>query len=70
MLFISNVQRLKNHWLSHDVKFNAAVSEAALAAFEQEFSVALPGDLRDYFLTMDGMPEEETEKEMIRFWRT
>ena len=69
MLFISNVQRLKNHWLSHDVKFNDGVSEAALAAFEEEFSVSLPGDLRDYFLTMDGMAEEETDEEMIRFWR-
>ena len=69
MPFTSDVQRLKNHWLSHHVKVNSGVSEATLAAFEKKFSVSLPSDLRDYFLTMDGMPEEETDKEMIRFWR-
>ena len=46
-----------------------AAPPRALAAFEHEFGVSLPSDLRDYFLTMDGMPEEETDKEMIRFWR-
>ncbi|HEX7771532.1 MAG TPA: SMI1/KNR4 family protein, partial [Pyrinomonadaceae bacterium] len=56
------------HWLSHNVKFNAGVSEAALAAFEHQFGVSLPSDLRNYFLTINGMPEEETDNEMIRFW--
>jgi len=51
------------------VKFNVGVSETALAAFEHEFSVSLPPDLRDYFLAVDGMPEDETDEEMIRFWK-
>jgi hypothetical protein len=68
LLSISNVQRLKNHWLSHDVKFNAGVSEASLAAFEAEFNVLLPSDLRDYFLAMNGMPDEVTDDDLNRFW--
>ena len=68
MLFISSVQRLKNYWFSHDVKFNTGVSESDLADFEHKFGVSLPYDLRDYFLTVNGMSEEATDNEMIRFW--
>ena len=68
MLFISNVQRLKNYWLSHGVTFNTGASKADLAGFEHRFGVSLPYDLRDYFLTVNGMPEEATDNEMIRFW--
>lgn len=68
MLFISSVQRLKNYWFSHDVKFNTGVSESDLAGFEHKFGVSLPYDLRDYFLTVNGMSEEASDNEMIRFW--
>lgn len=68
MVVVSNVQRLKNHWLYHDVKLNPRASEASLLAFENKFGVSLPSDLRDYFLTTNGMPQEITDNEMIRFW--
>ncbi|HEY0760772.1 MAG TPA: SMI1/KNR4 family protein [Pyrinomonadaceae bacterium] len=68
MLFISNMQRLKNHWISRGVKFNDGVSENALAAFEHKFGMALPADMREFFLTANGMPDEVTDDEMIRFW--
>lgn len=68
MLFISNMQRLKNHWISHNVKFNDGVSEKALSAFEDKFGVALPSDMREFFLTVNGMPDGVTDDEMIRFW--
>ena len=68
MLFVSNMQRLKNNWMSHGVEFNDGVSENALAAFEHKFGVALPSDMREFFLTVNGMPEEVTDDEMIRFW--
>jgi|SRR5689334_21046971 len=66
--FISNLRKLKNHWLSHDVKVNAGVSEASLAAFEDKFNVFLPSDLYDYFRTMNGMAQDVTDDDSIRFW--
>lgn len=68
MLFVSNMQRLKNNWMSHGVEFNDGVSENALAAFELKFGVALPSDMHEFFLTANGMPDEVTDDEMIRFW--
>jgi hypothetical protein len=56
MLFVSNMQRLKNNWISHGVEFNDGVSENALAAFEHKFAVALPSDMREFFLIANGMP--------------
>lgn len=68
MLFINNMQRLKNYWISHDVEINEGVSEQALANFENNFGVALPTDLHEFFLTINGMPAGVTDHEMIRFW--
>lgn len=68
MLFANRAERLKNHWLSHHVDCNVGVSEIALATFEKKFGVILPADLRNYFLTVNGMPEGVTDDEMIRFW--
>ena len=67
--FINNLQRLKNHWTSRRVKFNEGVSEKSIAAFECQYGVVLPTDLRDFFLTVNGMPDDITDEEMIRFWR-
>ena len=68
MLFISNVQRLRNHWISHNVECNSGVSEDSLVAFEDRYGVTLPTDLRDYFLTVNGMLDGVTDQDLIRFW--
>lgn len=68
MPFLPNVQRLKHHWLARGVEFNDGVSEAAIAAFEHEFGVVLPSDMREYFLTVNGMQPDVTDEEMLRFW--
>jgi hypothetical protein len=68
MLFSGTMQRLKKHWISQNVKFNEGVSEKALSAFEQAFGVLLPLDIREFFLTLNGMPDDVTDNEMIRFW--
>jgi hypothetical protein len=62
------VQKLKNHWLSHQVEFNDGVSQDCLAAFEYEFGVVLPADMREFFGTINGLPDGTTDEEMIRFW--
>jgi len=33
-----------------------------------EFGVVLPADMRDFFGTINGLPDGTTDEEMIRFW--
>ena len=68
MLPLSSAQRVKHHWLSHNVAFNEGVSADFLADFERRFGVVLPHDMRDYFLAVNGMQEDVTDDEMLRFW--
>lgn len=50
---------LKDHWLSQSLEVNPGVSREELTAFESKYQVSLPSDLRDYFLTVNGMAEGE-----------
>ena len=59
---------LKNHWLSQGVGVNPGVPKEELTAFESKYQVSLPADLRDYFLTVNGMAEGVTDDALIRFW--
>ena len=59
---------LKNHWLSQGLEINSGVSREELAAFESRYQVSLPSDLRDYFLTVNGMAEGVSDDALIRFW--
>lgn len=59
---------LKNHWLSQGIEVNPGVSKEELSAFESKYQVSLPADLRDYFLTVDGMAQGVTDNALIRFW--
>ena len=60
--------RLKNHWLSQGIEVNPGVAKEELTAFEFKYQVSLPADLRDYFLTVDGMAQGFTDNALIRFW--
>ena len=68
MKFTSVGESLRRHWSSNNVDINAGVSEAALSSFEEKYDVALPEDLRDYFLSVNGMPPEIVDDEFVRFW--
>jgi SMI1 / KNR4 family (SUKH-1) len=59
---------LKNYWLSQGIEVNPGVSKEELSAFESKYQVGLPADLRDYFLTVDGMVQGVTDNALIRFW--
>jgi hypothetical protein len=50
------------------VHINAGVSRAELDSFEAKHDVVLPEDLRDYFFCVNGMPPDEVDDGMIRFW--
>lgn len=60
--------RLKEHWLSEGLDLNPGVSNEDLNAFESKYQVSLPGDLRDYFLAVNGMAQGVTDNALIRFW--
>lgn len=68
MKFTSVGESLKRHWSSHNVDINAGVSEATLKSFEEKYGIVLPEDLRDYFLSVNGMPPEIVDDAFIRFW--
>jgi len=59
---------LKNHWLSQGIEVNPGVSKEELTAFELMYQVSLPADMRDYFLTADGMAQGVSDEALIRFW--
>lgn len=59
---------LKHHWLAQGIEINPGVSKEKLTAFESRYRVSLPADLRDYFLTVDGMADGFTDNALIRFW--
>jgi SMI1/KNR4 family protein SUKH-1 len=60
--------KLKNRWLSQGLEVNPGVSEEKLSQFESRYHVSLPADLRDYFLTVDGMAEGISDDALISFW--
>jgi hypothetical protein len=66
--FTSVGESLKRHWSSHNVKINVGVSKAELDAFNAKHGVVLPEDFRDYFFCVNGMPRDEVDDGMIRFW--
>lgn len=60
--------QLKERWSSQNVETNPGVTENDLKAFEPKYAVSFPSDLRDYFLTINGMAEGVSDVALIRFW--
>lgn len=61
-------EALRRYWTSHAVQINDGVSTETLESFQNKHGVLLPIDLRDYFLSVNGMAPEETDDALIRFW--
>ena len=61
-------QRLRQYWLDTGVQVLPGVSLQQLDAFEKRHGVLLPPDVRDYFSTVDGMPDCESDGDFISFW--
>jgi hypothetical protein len=63
---------LQAHWKAQGVASATPVAADEIRAFEQKFGVALPEDLREYFLVLNGMDighDGSMDNEMISFWR-
>jgi hypothetical protein len=68
MKFKNLYESLKWHWASLNIDINIGVSEASLKSFEAKYELALPEDFRSYFLCVNGMPPQDVDDEMFRFW--
>jgi cell wall assembly regulator SMI1 len=62
-------ERLRAHWHAQGIKLPPGVSEDRLKDFETRFGVALPTDLREYFLHVDGLSEPfQWDQDLFNFY--
>jgi hypothetical protein len=62
---------LNKCWTRQGVKPSPGILEAEIAQFEAKYNVRLPGDLREYFATVNGFQSSEhwtTDENCISFW--
>lgn len=60
-------RRVVARWRRDKISIRRGVGPDAISAFQSEYGVALPADVRDYFLFVDGMGDEMDEG-LYRFW--
>ena len=60
-------ERLAVLWRDAGLLIRPGVQPPAIQAFEARYGVTLPSDMREYFLTIDGM-EDELDPGLNRFW--
>jgi hypothetical protein len=67
----SAARKLNRHWKSHGLRIAPGGSQKSVRKFESRYSVILPKDLREYFLTLDGMIDQlgsECDREGFGFY--
>src|SRR5437773_2119607 len=65
--FEARLKMLKQLWQSQGFKFGPQITEEEIQAFESYHHVCVPFDLREYFLTLDGMDEKSVDG-LTRLW--
>jgi hypothetical protein len=63
--------KIKRYWLSMGLSVPSGATERKLKAFEYQYRVLLPPDLRNYFSTVNGMSlywPDSQDKEGFSFW--
>jgi SMI1 / KNR4 family (SUKH-1) len=60
-------ERLTVLWRDAGLRVRPGVEPAAIQAFQAKYHVTLPTDMREYFLTINGM-EDEFDPGLNRFW--
>ena len=62
-------QIIKEHWLYQKLALQPGATEAELQAFEDQYRVRLPADVRGYFSAVNGMAEDcAGDALLINFW--
>ena len=59
---------LRRTWLAAGVAINDGATRVAVARFEKERHLVLPGGFREYLLTVNGMRDWETDEEALSFF--
>jgi SMI1/KNR4 family protein SUKH-1 len=57
-----------SHWEHEAIQMLPGASAPELEAFEEARSVRLPGDVRSFLQTVNGMPDTEMGGDLFRFW--
>jgi hypothetical protein len=69
---MSDLQRLLQQmiqgWRNEDIPILPGVDEARIADFERRYGIKLPADMREYFLTVNGMGHHYDDENFFRFW--
>lgn len=60
---------MKKHWVSIGETVRPGASPDAIESFSTAYEISLPQDLCDYFRTVDGMEETETDNLLLHFFR-
>jgi hypothetical protein len=60
-------ERLKSYWISIGTKVRPGASHEAIQSFEAAHGVRLSQDLSDYYQSVDGMAEGQTDNDMLEF---
>lgn len=58
---------LKQFWARHNIKLRRGASETELRQFEEKYNVVLPDDLKDYFATVDGFEDSDSDENLFTF---
>lgn len=62
-------QHLIEFWRTGPCSIRPPASHEAVTHFESKYGVILSDDLRTYFLTVDGMDDDDLDPALNRFWR-
>jgi SMI1 / KNR4 family (SUKH-1) len=62
-------ERLRDRWVETGVPVRPGVSWEDVRAFESRCGVRLPPDLRDFYMSVDGMESGESDPDMLEFLR-
>jgi len=63
----SLMEKLRGYWESNHFHTRSGLPPEAIQRFETRYNVALPSDLREYLLGIDGMEDGDSDNELVAF---
>ena len=60
-------ESLKQFWSRQNIKLRRGAPEVELREFEAKYNVVLPDDLKDYFATVDGFDDSDSDENLFTF---
>jgi hypothetical protein len=61
-------KRIIEYWRQSRVGVRLGVSLLAIESFQHKYGVALPADVREYLLAVDGSSDGPMDEHLFRFW--